>query len=503
VKHEFPWCVLLVLAGACAGRPPSENGSAGDAVEGTPDASVTLPPLYARDLAITRVVVFQAVAVPVWTNGAPVPAATRNAPLVAGREAAVRIHVAAQQGWTPVSVTAHAEVVHGQGLVESATDTRVPEPPSSDDNPASLFTVMLPATAWQEDSTLRVWLTSEGGSEVAAGTAHPAHVPLVEDRLVLGVRPTWPVRIHLVPVMYLADISQRLPDTSPEQLQRMREAFAAFYPLAETILTVGEPLRWSRALNLLGNVNFNALNDALYDRRVADAPAPDVYYYGLISPADTLDLYCGGSCVTGQSYAVDDPADATIRLGAGMGFGTYDSVLTMVHEVGHMFGRYHSPCDVSDADPGFPYPNGGIGVWGFDRRDQHFISPNLGTDFMGYCDGYWVSDHTFGALHQRMEALAALQKPRHAAPATWRTLHLDPDGSSLWGPTRFASRPHGSGITTLRCTSAAGAETGVVDAVIINTSQQGASLWMPLLPPGTQRVTGMVGRIPVNITLAP
>ena len=140
-------------------------------------------------------------------------------------------------------------------------------------------------------------------------------------------------------------------------------------------------------------------------------------------------------------------------------------------------------------------------MWGFDPRDQAFVDPGVGTDFMGYCDNYWVSDYTYQALYNRLAVLGQNQKPSAVTSGTWRILHLDSDGSNSWGPPRTATRPHGSGTTTLRCTGPSGVENGTVDAVVVNHSQAGATLWMAAPPAGTRRVQGRVGTVSVDATM--
>ena len=41
----------------------------------------------------------------------------------------------------------------------------------------------------------------------------------------------------------------------------------------------------------------------------------------------------------------------------------------VAHELGHNFSLRHAPCRVNDVDPRYPWPNGNIGVWGYDSRD--------------------------------------------------------------------------------------------------------------------------------------
>lgn len=77
----------------------------------------------------------------------------------------------------------------------------------------------------------------------------------------------------------------------------------------------------------------------------------------------------------------------------------------MVHELGHNFGRNHSPCgNVSGVDPNYPYPNAFIGTWGYDRRNGTLKDPSIYHDFMSYCRPQWVSGYTYERVQAFLEA---------------------------------------------------------------------------------------------------
>jgi hypothetical protein len=76
----------------------------------------------------------------------------------------------------------------------------------------------------------------------------------------------------------------------------------------------------------------------------------------------------------------------------------------LAHELGHNFGRFHSPCGTSGIDANYPYVGGLIGSFGFDARTGTLRDPTT-PDIMGYCLPRWISDYTFlGILHHRAQA---------------------------------------------------------------------------------------------------
>ncbi|MXW09885.1 MAG: hypothetical protein F4X47_01545 [Gammaproteobacteria bacterium] len=82
---------------------------------------------------------------------------------------------------------------------------------------------------------------------------------------------------------------------------------------------------------------------------------------------------------------------------------------TLAHEVGHNLSLRHAPCgDPSGVDPAYPYPNGSIGVWGYDFRNGSTIPPDRGQDIMTYCRTLpWLSDYYFEKVIDHRAQLAA------------------------------------------------------------------------------------------------
>ena len=76
----------------------------------------------------------------------------------------------------------------------------------------------------------------------------------------------------------------------------------------------------------------------------------------------------------------------------------FDRSRVMAHELGHTWGRYHSPCgSPSGADPNYPYPGGATGVYGIDMFNEVLKLPSA-NDIMGYCGDPWISDYTYRGI---------------------------------------------------------------------------------------------------------
>jgi hypothetical protein len=136
--------------------------------------------------------------------------------------------------------------------------------------------------------------------------------------------------------------------------------------------------------------------------RVADGSGR--HYYGVVNPG-----YAAG--IAGIAWMGAWPvAVGWHHLPSGAAVAT--------HELGHNWGRDHTPCGVG-GDPGYPYPGGLIGVWGFDRGTGELKSPTGHADIMSYCSPVWTSDYTYrGVLAYRSAYGYALSGLAAAASTT-------------------------------------------------------------------------------------
>ncbi|HSO31010.1 MAG TPA: M66 family metalloprotease, partial [Labilithrix sp.] len=451
---------LLGGAAACSGgttiyktvpaeAPPEETPTPGEpatdpSTEGDPTSKDTPAPPLAKGLAITEIAFFQGVKVPVVTAGKAVGKAARNAPVVTGRPALVRVYVSPGEGFAPGVVTAELRLVDGTTRLPALKDTKTINSDSTDETLASTFNFEIPAETLSAGLSYQVLLTAKGGEvpKGAVGARFPTDggVQAIEDE------PSGKLKIVVVPVQYDADGSGRLPDVSAAQLALYKQTFMARYATTDVEITARAPWSYPSTVSANGN-GFSALLNAVTNLRKSDGAAADVYYYGAFAPRSSFNTYCGGGCVTGLSTVVESAKTAFLRASVGVGFAGEDAANTAAHEVGHAHGREHAPCGgASGTDPDFPYSGGTIGVWGYNILDKTFLSPTKGKDMMGYCPNEWVSDYTFKALFDRVAAVngravsagtggnaQAPSAPSKGSPQTYRMAMLDADGSVAWG----------------------------------------------------------------------
>jgi hypothetical protein len=425
----------------------------------------------------------------------------RNAPVLASRDAAVRAYVSAAS--YPRMLRGELEVREGARVVAVHTASATVARASTDADPASVLAFDVPASELTPTASLAVRLVDPAGE--SPGASHPAQLPRDGSALALGAQDDGEgLHLVLVPLAWNGDGSGRLPDTSAGWLMRVRALLTSLYPLVDVRIDVHAPVPWSGGLTWGGSVDFGDINAMLLDLRDTDGAPPGAYYYALVAPDVDFDSYCGGSCVTGQSYVVDDPADAAFRVGSGVGFGTEDSAWTLAHELGHEHGRYHAPCDTSGSDRDYPYTGGALGVWGYDPRGGVFLEPARTTDFMGYCEPQWISDYTWSALFERTLAVSALSAPFGRGDAVIVRVRSVRPGvrEARWVGPRAMRAPRTSVRTAYAYLDAGGRVlTRGTAPTVLSSHDDERVVMLPPAPPGAAHVE--VDGVRVDVERAP
>lgn len=124
-------------------------------------------------------------------------------------------------------------------------------------------------------------------------------------------------------------------------------------------------------------------------------PTGKINYYGVVNSYDAHG--CSLGCITGVSNVSATGGFLTGVGWSGFGTGTNEASRTMVHELGHNFGRTHVTCTGIEPKPDihYPYSQGSIGQWGLDVVEEVLYGPEIYADFMSYCSQVWTSDYTY------------------------------------------------------------------------------------------------------------
>lgn len=389
---------------ACGATDPSEASAEPPAPE-LPEASALF--------TIRSIDVYQATKVSLVADGALVEAP--SAPIIAGRPAFVRVALAPASDNVDVAVEAELHVVRPgkDDLVLRAKQSRL-YAVIREYVPSNTLNFEVPAEELVEGTS---FVVKVGAGEVANGTVN---FPADGSTLDLAVRTdSQTLRVKLVPIVYGADGSDRLPDLSDTAFYR--DALYKMYPVADVAIEVREPLKWSAPVEPDGD-GWGDLLMGLLQLRRADRVAADVYYVGVFNPQPTLQSFCSrGGCVLGIAPS-SDGSEVGLRGALVLGYKNRMAGGTLAQELAHTMGRMHAPCGSPQAiDRKFPYKDGGIGVMGYDVIDKKFIEPSEYSDFMSYCSPVWVSDYTFAGIYQRLSLVASQVSKTASAPSSSNT----------------------------------------------------------------------------------
>ena len=450
MKHSLALFVLpALLALACSGNPSTWGGDDDSSTptddSGTPTDDATAPgqdaspppptnaPL-ATGLSVTGITVNQAVEVNVVKNGA---ATTKNAPIVAGRAGVMRVFVTPGSGWSAHAITG-VLTFRTAGQDHTFTASLTPSSASTDSSFSSTFNFKFDATSIGTDTTFLVQLKDPKGSGPGDSSAQ---YPTSGTATSLGVQASGTVKIKIIPIHFTS--GGGTPATGSLDVFAYQSIVMSLYPATSVDITVASTMSYSGSIPDAydNNQGWDYLLSAIQQKRAAD-PTPDVYYYGAFAPTSSFASYCGNGCIAGLSGIPSSPSNYSQKASIGLVYGgdaqdQQATGQTMAHEVGHGHGREHSPTNYnvqgcsqpSGIDPGYPYTNGAIGVWGYDISGGGPVDPTKYYDIMGYCAYDWISDYTYKALFNWVAADNGADMMVSSTPVTYRQIFVHADGS--------------------------------------------------------------------------
>ena len=350
---------------------------------------------------------------------------SRRVPLVANRDALLRAFVTAEEPrgfFEPEVVAVFTGPAGGEvhRVLMTRDANRIPAEADEGDLELS-YNAVIPADiivpgvemVVEVDPEGTLPLTAESETRFPDAGSHSLNVVKVP-----------PMQLTLVPVMEVAE-----PDTSVLEWVRGISADSPevgllkhAFPFAE--FSVRRHSAHYTSLDLTTESGQHRLLNELNALRASDGGTG--YYYGVAASVNGF--------VRGYGL-----------LPGWVGMGQASPV-TLAHEVGHNLSLRHAPCgDPNGVDQAFPYPEGSIGVWGYDFGNGSVVSPDQSEDIMTYCFSWpWLSDYNFEkVIDHRAQLAAAATSARLAAsnpPSDMLVLWGGAMDGELWIEPVFSMR---------------------------------------------------------------
>lgn len=390
----------------------------------------------ARGVTITRVALYQGVEVDLMSEGEP---SSVDLPIVAGRDAMVRVFVAPQGSTPPRNITARFYLHRDGHTVGAGQAVLRTDQASTQSDLASTANITLPGSMLADgDLDWSVELV-EASQDVSHEGVELGFYPTEGVEAALSVVHVGDLmRVHLVPIEYNGDDSGRLTPIDDAFVEYFRVSLMQMYPTAQVEIEVGDPFPWDKLVNT--GAEWSELLGAMAGLRGTRSIDGDQYVYGVFDPGPD---YAGG--IAGLSMLAGVPEHEVGRSSIGISRGEGHGGSTFAHEVGHAAGRPHSPCGgAAGPDPDYPHAEAHLGTWGYDLYGERLLAPDEHHDFMSYCGPEWVSDYNWQILFDRQLAIHEYYYGDPVARVQhepWRMVWMHPDGTVDHGDVVWLGTP--------------------------------------------------------------
>jgi hypothetical protein len=220
-----------------------------------------------------------------------------------------------------------------------------------------------------------------------------------------------PLEIRFVPIILAAN-GGSTPTISTANIPEYLRTLRSVHPLGQNDAHIGEAFTTQASFGTGtsgGEATFwQQLIAELDVARLAHPTESTINWYGVVSPPPgfTFTSFGGFSYIPGSN----NNTGPNTRTSSGVRIGWFSRATQardlVAHELGHTFGRRHTPCGgPTGIDLSYPVPTGTLDVAGHDvyswanglATSAAAVSTNTG-DVMGYCFPVWSSAYTYKAV---------------------------------------------------------------------------------------------------------
>jgi hypothetical protein len=386
----------------------------------------------ASGIRLLRIAANQGVQVELVDGGIEIPGTEYGAHIVANRRTLLRGFWSLHADFEPRELIGRLRVDYPDGTTLEQDYTILVEGESADAGKS--FQWLLEADQVVDGMQFRARVL-EPDPDAASGEVSdpPPIAPLSGRGTITAYDVPLRMEVVLVPVLHQLDGCEQAPEIGDADVEAMRKQLEQANPVQSANLTVREPMPYTAPIGTAG-VGFSEVLSALAQQREIDAPAPNVYYYGLLDPCDGYPPGLLGQAIGIPPEPLQELAQQRVATGRWNGAGEL-AAETFVHEIGHTQGRRHVLCSGGEAgvDQNYPHQGGRIGVWGFGIHDFQLRTPTGGRDYMTYCSNEWVSDYGWEQTLAVIETLTSWDEagPKKTGGAVLMGA-LEPDGRAMW-----------------------------------------------------------------------
>ena len=348
-----------------------------------------------------------------------------DVPLIAGRQALLRVFGTADDYLTPTGKGLATFFVRGQEVYRAPLEPPTPNIPLDVDESRldRSFNARIPEHVLQPGLEMVAELDPDRTLPLNPGSR--SRFP-ASGRFAVDVREVPPMHLTFVPVLYHTEtegatatnsqVENAARDLATEDSRGELRYTRDILPIGDLSVKLREPHYTSA--NTSGGGSGQILRELSMLRHLEAAEGE--YYHGLFAvPEQQHPNWPAG---------VADPSG---HVAISEVFQDFVQRRIIAHELGHNLSLSHAPCGTT-GDPAFPYADGSIGIWGhrFIRGDATGFGelfPPEYTDIMSYCFPQWISDYHFSKA-LRFRSASAVATSRQTAVASTATL-------LLWGGT--------------------------------------------------------------------